>query len=564
MSDSELNTVEDRTYWSHLGSIGIQAVHAESEKIKSEKESVASGTRTLAFEHYPTFIATSDCGKDAAVHLEASHKHVENLAENLPPLRQACLDFESEAKSLSMKRKSTSLVLARHTRLLEILELPQLVETCVRNGHYDEALELRQYASRIAKKLGNIPIVNEVVKTVKQSSKVMLNQLLSQLRAPIQLPACLKVVGYLRRMDAFSNETELRLRFLQARDSWLCSVLKSVPKDDAYEHLSKSLELTRVHLLDIVTQYRALFPDDDAYASGTMHTTSLSHRAMFSTWLESKINQFLMTLQHDLDAGAKKQSLDSILSQAMYFGQSLGRVGADFRPSLARILSRAALDIALEHLSGTEQRFKNGIEQMALKAIASTANEEKNESKREEDQYQPPLGLLDFIPLAELCNSILSSLNEIRLCAPISLAPSIISRIEEVLISAVHTLRDREARFGKSSIETEKATFQQLVLIFCQKFLPYIDRCLKRIFPLNQQSLVTSDAKFALNIEKILEEMPLKEIVMAKTSTPTMIPNPVVNQQEVKEEATAPTYVVDRVSVISQEIEKSDNQSAEE
>ena len=71
-----------------------------------------------------------------------------------------------------------------------------------------------------------------------------------------------------------------------------------------------------------------------------MHTSSLSHRAMFSTWLESKINQFLVTLQHDLDAGAKKQSLDSILSQAMYFGQSLGRVGADFRPSLARILSR--------------------------------------------------------------------------------------------------------------------------------------------------------------------------------------------------------------------------------
>ena len=116
--------------------------------------------------------------------------------------------------------------------------------------------------------------------------------------------------------------------------------MKSVPKDDAYEHLSKSLELTRVHLLDIVTQYRALFPDDDVYGAGTITTPTLSHRAMFSTWLESKICQFLITLQNDLDAGAKKQSLDSILSQAMYFGQSLGRVGADFRPSLAKILSR--------------------------------------------------------------------------------------------------------------------------------------------------------------------------------------------------------------------------------
>ena len=43
-----------------------------------------------------------------------------------------------------------------------------------------------------------------------------------------------------------------------------------------------------------------------------------------------------------------------------------------------------------------------------LVVLAFFANEEKNESKREEDQYQPTLGLLDFIPLAELCNSILS------------------------------------------------------------------------------------------------------------------------------------------------------------
>ena len=47
--------------------------------------------------------------------------------------------------------------------MLEVLELPQLAETCVRNGHYEEALELKQYVTRLNKKLGSIPVVAEVV-----------------------------------------------------------------------------------------------------------------------------------------------------------------------------------------------------------------------------------------------------------------------------------------------------------------------------------------------------------------------------------------------------------------
>ena len=38
----------------------------------------------------------------------------------------------------------------QHPVILELLEIPQLMNACVRNGSYDEALDLKAFASKIA------------------------------------------------------------------------------------------------------------------------------------------------------------------------------------------------------------------------------------------------------------------------------------------------------------------------------------------------------------------------------------------------------------------------------
>ena len=101
--------------------------------------------------------------------------------------------MQARAQDIGAHRRLTSLTLAKHTSLLEVLELPQLMETTVRNQHYEEALELQAYVCRLVKKTPGVAVLEDIGRAVAQSLRLMLQQLLAQLRAPVQLPQCLKV-----------------------------------------------------------------------------------------------------------------------------------------------------------------------------------------------------------------------------------------------------------------------------------------------------------------------------------------------------------------------------------
>lgn len=78
------------------------------------------------------------------------------------------------------------------------------------------------------------------------------------------------------------------MQFLQARDTWLQSVLASISSDDPYYHITKTIETSRVHLFDIVTQYRAIFSDDDPILS-MKNEDSPIYGNLFHCWIVQKV-----------------------------------------------------------------------------------------------------------------------------------------------------------------------------------------------------------------------------------------------------------------------------------
>jgi len=534
-------------YLSELGSLSVDRISSEPERVTTELHHLQHQTRDLAASNYKTFIQTSNCSKEIFQEFSNTQTHLENLITKLPEFTKKCDQFQTVAGDISRHRRLTSLTLAKHTSLLEVLELPQLMETVVRNQHYEEALQLHSYVIKLCKKQPQVKILEDISSAVTSSMRLMLQQLLSQLRAPVQLPQCLKVISFLRRMDVF-KETELRLKFLQARESWLNSILSGVPKDDPYLHLTRTMEVLRVHLFDIVTQYRSIFSDDMEHLIGVGTGDHFDNRLLFTSWLSKKVNEFLTILADDLDAGIN--SFESILGQAMYFGLSFSRVGYDFRPLLAPIFSNAI-----------EKQFISKLDcDTAIKVVSeslisldfSCLPSSPQPLPNNQEAATPPLALLEYPPLAHVTNAILSALNEIRLVCPLSLASSVTSNVQQLLKSLSTTLLDYQSTSGTSWSDLDQRGFVEMCIAVQNILLPYIQTALNAVFQPSQLQSITGLSTITLaeqgvgSLDKHEVLLPLKSFIP--------IPEP-IDLCEKKDETL---FVKDRMEEISVALEDSD------
>ncbi|XP_068941593.1 conserved oligomeric Golgi complex subunit 8 isoform X3 [Petaurus breviceps papuanus] len=533
-------------YLRELSGSGLERLRREPERLAEERAQLLQQTRDLAFANYKTFIRGAECTE--RIHrlfgdVEAS---LGRLLDRLPSFQQSCRNFVKDAEEIGSNRHMNTLTLNRHTEILEILEIPQLMDTCVRNNYYEEALELAAYVRRLEKKYSTIPVIESIVNEVRQSMQLMLSQLIQQLRTNIQLPVCLRVIGYLRRMDIFT-EAELRIKFLQARDAWLRSILTSIPNEDPYFHITKTIEAYRVNLFDIITQYRAIFSDEDPLLPPAAGEPSVNESAIFHGWVLQKVSQFLQVLESDLQRGGGSR-LDSLLGQCMYFGLSFSRVGADFRGQLAPIFQQVALNTFKKALQEGVEKFQDEMNSYTLISapVALQSAIPAAIPMTQPGTLQPPMGLLDFPPLACFLNNILVAFNDLRLCCPVALARDVTASLEDALgkvtkiILAFH--RAEEAAFNAR----EQELFIQFCTVFLEDFVPYLNRCLQVLFPPTEIAQIlgvppTQLSKFGnlghVNIQVIQEPL---AFILPKREEVFLLDEKGL-EQEIKDPALEPT-----------------------
>ncbi|XP_062159644.1 conserved oligomeric Golgi complex subunit 8 [Alnus glutinosa] len=469
-----LSSASQQPYVSELLSFTLDRLHKEPELLRVDSERIRRQMQEVAVGNYRAFIAAADSLLAIREEVSAIDKHLESLINEIPKLTSGCTEFIESAEEILEKRKMNQTLLANHSTLLDLLEIPQLMDTCVRNGNYDEALDLEAFVCKLSTMHPKLPVIQDLASEVRQITQSLLSQLLQKLRSNIQLPECLRIIGYLRRIGVFS-EYEMRLQFLRCREAWLTGILEDLDQRNPYEFLKGMINCHRMHLFDVVNQYRAIFADD---TSGSEQNYD---GGLLFSWAMHQITSHLKTLKVMLPKITEGGSLSNILDQCMYCAMGLGWVGLDFRGLLPSLFEEAVLNLFSKNMSTAVENFQLVLDShrwVPLPAIGFPANSFGDDSQ---EDIAPPSYLMEHPPLAVFVNGVSAAMNELRPCAPLSLK----HLVAQELIKGLQAVSDSLLRYNTARMlrETESGLFLALCRAFIEVAYPHCATCFGRCYP---------------------------------------------------------------------------------
>lgn len=154
------NNPELAKYLDELCSLGTSQLKGQSKILEKEELHLTNSIKQITLKSFPSIVATSNFVNELELDLNALRSNINTYQDTLPSFAEKVNIFNEEAMSISRRWRDASLMLNKHSKILEFLEIIQLLDSCLRNAHYDEALKLLNYIAKLNAKHGkSIPLI---------------------------------------------------------------------------------------------------------------------------------------------------------------------------------------------------------------------------------------------------------------------------------------------------------------------------------------------------------------------------------------------------------------------
>ena len=330
-------------YLTHLASCTLDELKLEGSLLNSQREKAEQVLSDSLYQHRNdlagVFAASSGLGPDTS-NLDRT---TSDIVSQFPNLSSQFTDLVAFSNFRAQARTQAKILAANQERIFDLLQLPNLFNSCVRKGAYSEAMDIAHHLRRLNARYGDqFELIRSLDTNLSKGISDMTRQLIQNLQDSTKLPVALKSISYLRSTTNLRTP-ELKYLFLLSRWTFLSSLLNTVVplQKDSARYLKRYIEVIREHAFAIFSMFKSIFPADEAddYTLSYTATTNTNPFSpaeeafqcqILSSFAQTLVAQIIETLETHLPNVTDATARASLLTQVLYCSQSLARVGVEF------------------------------------------------------------------------------------------------------------------------------------------------------------------------------------------------------------------------------------------
>ncbi|KAF9019626.1 Dor1-domain-containing protein [Hymenopellis radicata] len=513
----ELTSSSSQAYLSYLTTLPLHNLLSEPSLLQTQSHHLTSSLTSLTHTSYPTFISLHDTTTALSTSLDSLSTSLDSLiSDSLPALEDSASNWRQRTETVLGERRKARVVLEQHDKIRDLLDIPLLIDTCVRNGFFSEALSLASHATSLYSSSPAPPLIlTSIITEVRHSITQMLFSLLGTLHEPNRkLPALWKAVNFLRKMEAFDfeegvfPEEQIALAFITGREACLKSSLEgfsrdinrlvgmpssdTAAKEDLAASLKKYIETWREGVNDIISHYTTIFLERPASTSApASKSVTPSLQPLLATYASHALQRHLLPLLRNTLPHIPLSSLSTIHDRLAHCATAFARVGLDFRGVLGDVCSHAVLRSVqdemrevtanfvalLKQKTGrpTSSQLRNSTPPSEWAITASAAASPPKSSAPSKSLHVPPHVLASYPPVARYTNALLSLFNDFRKVASVAIASTLRAELDSCLAEAGEAL----LRYVKNVVgqsDAEARIGEALGMVFFAVFMPFVRR----------------------------------------------------------------------------------------
>jgi hypothetical protein len=146
-------SASSQSYVRSLSGWSIGRLEREPRLLAAQVGQLQAQLEDLSLRHYPTFLRTHHVLRDAQAQLGSVEVRMGSLASSvLPALEEACAHFQSNAPAIVAAMAKQRSLAAEQNFLLELLEVPALMDTAFKNNLVHEALQLDLFVKELVER----------------------------------------------------------------------------------------------------------------------------------------------------------------------------------------------------------------------------------------------------------------------------------------------------------------------------------------------------------------------------------------------------------------------------